>query len=53
MDAAVLPVVVKHQLRERFGVIKKRFAEEDKARKAKESQEVSSLPSSLDQTVLG
>jgi hypothetical protein len=35
-----MPVVRKHELREMFNDIKKKFAEEEKALKAKESKEV-------------
>ena len=35
-----MPLSRKHELREIFGGIKKRFAEEEKALKAKESKEV-------------
>ena len=35
-----MPILRKHELREMFTTIKKRFADEDKALKAKESKEV-------------
>jgi alanyl-tRNA synthetase len=39
-DVAVLPVIRKHELREKFNAIKKKFADEDKLRKAEESKKV-------------
>ena len=45
LEEASLPLVRKHQLREKFASIKKSFDDMDKARKAKESKEVSKLDS--------
>jgi alanyl-tRNA synthetase len=40
LDAAVIPALVKAQLRDNFASIKKRFDDADKARKAAETKEV-------------
>jgi alanyl-tRNA synthetase len=39
LDNAILPQVAKHQLRDKFTLIKKDFVDQDKARKAKEGKE--------------